>query len=139
MILRDMDTNAAGWPPVNEDRTITLVNATHARRQRKCQQGGKPNGLSRIRVKRRSVGGRRGPQPLPETRAAPISGLRAVPAFATRPDRLAYYERHRLDSEQALLDYNDARAGRETPNERRTREAAENAGLPGRAYPPPPG
>jgi hypothetical protein len=67
-----------------------------------------------------------------------LSGLRAMPAFATQADRLAYYERHRLDSEQAMLDCNDARAGRETPNERRAREAAEKAGLPGRAYPPPP-
>ena len=25
MIIRDMETNAAGWPPVSEDRTITLL------------------------------------------------------------------------------------------------------------------
>ena len=54
-----------------------------------------------------------------------------LPAFATQADRLAYYERHRLDSEQAMLDCNDVRAGRETPNERRAREAAEKASLQG--------
>jgi hypothetical protein len=47
-----------------------------------------------------------------------------LPAFATEAERLAYYERHRLDSEQALLGCNDARAGRETPRERRARERA---------------
>jgi hypothetical protein len=47
-----------------------------------------------------------------------------VPEFASQAERLAYYGRHRLDSEQALLDSNDARAGRETPRERRAREAA---------------
>jgi hypothetical protein len=57
-----------------------------------------------------------------------------VPEFASPAERLAHYERHRLDSEQALLDSNDARAGRETPRERRAREVARKSVSPrGRA------
>ena len=36
--------------------------------------------------------------------------------------RLAHYEVRKLDSYAALLDYNDVKAGRETPAERRARE-----------------
>jgi hypothetical protein len=73
-------------------------------------------------------------EPDPEPPRSTRSDPRAVPEFASQAERLAHYERHRLDSVQALLDSNDARAGRETPRERRAREAATKSVSPrGRA------
>jgi hypothetical protein len=80
---------------------------------------------------------RESPPPLesdPEPPRSVRSDRRGLPEFASQAERLAYYERHRLDSEQALLDSNDARAGRETQRERRAREAATKSVSPrGRA------
>ena len=44
--------------------------------------------------------------------------------FSSWQQRLAHYEQRKLDSYTALLDYHDALRGRETPAERRARQAA---------------
>ncbi len=41
--------------------------------------------------------------------------------FANRDERLAYYQHHKLESQNDWLNYNDAIRGRETPAERRAR------------------
>jgi hypothetical protein len=49
-----------------------------------------------------------------------------VPSFPNTREgqrrRLAHYEARKLDSYEAYLDYNDVKADRETPAERRARE-----------------
>jgi hypothetical protein len=42
--------------------------------------------------------------------------------FTSIEERLAYYERHKLESERDWLNYNDVVNGRETPDERRARQ-----------------
>jgi hypothetical protein len=55
-------------------------------------------------------------EPEPEPPRSIRPSRRGLPEFASQVDRLAHHERHRLDSEQTLLDNNNAR--------RRSRDAA---------------
>jgi hypothetical protein len=63
-------------------------------------------------------------QPAPRSRHRQQS--HTVPSFPNTREgqrqRLAHYEARKLDSREAFLDYNDVKAGRETPAERRARE-----------------
>jgi hypothetical protein len=63
-------------------------------------------------------------QPAPRSRHRQQS--HTVPSFPNTREgqrqRLAHYEARKLDSYPAFLDYNDVKAGRETPAERRVRE-----------------
>jgi hypothetical protein len=114
--------------------------ATKRGEEKRMKRTRRPADRNPERAPEHRHGERRDPPPA-SARASrqPSTARPGVPIFANtaegQAERLAYYEARKLDQPpDSLLDYYDVRRGRETPAERRAREARASGRRQGRLH-----